>query len=80
MKKISFTLLILFFTLVNWSQQATTENFESNGLKGDLKVHDPVMIKDGDWYYVFGTGLSSKKSTDKINWINDNGVFAKGEV
>jgi arabinan endo-1,5-alpha-L-arabinosidase len=80
MKKKSFTLFILFLTLVSWSQQASPENFENNGLKGDLKVHDPVMIKGGDWYYVFGTGLSSKKSTDKINWVNDDGVFANGEV
>jgi arabinan endo-1,5-alpha-L-arabinosidase len=80
MKRNSFTLLILFFTLVTWSQEVPQETFENNGLKGDLKVHDPVMIKGGDSYYIFGTGLSSKKSTDKINWVNDHGVFAKGEV
>lgn len=75
-----FTLLILFFTLPFWSQESSQETFENNGLKGELKVHDPVMIKEGDSYYVFGTGISSKKSVDKINWQNDKGVFTKGEV
>ena len=30
-----------------------------NPLKGDLRVHDPVMIKEGDMYYVFHTGAAS---------------------
>jgi arabinan endo-1,5-alpha-L-arabinosidase len=25
-------------------------------LKGDLRVHDPVMIRQGDTFYVFSTG------------------------
>jgi arabinan endo-1,5-alpha-L-arabinosidase len=49
--------------------------FEIDSLKGDLKVHDPVMIKQKNTYYVFGTGISVKTSEDKINWKNSEGVF-----
>lgn len=51
---------------------------ENNGLKGNLGVHDPVMIKAGDTYYVFSTGLNVKTSKDKINWVNAGPVFEKG--
>ncbi len=51
-----------------------------NPLKGDLRVHDPVMIKDGDRYYVFhtGKGVSIKTSADKINWKRAGSVFKPG--
>jgi arabinan endo-1,5-alpha-L-arabinosidase len=47
-------------------------------LKGDLRVHDPVMIKQGDTYYVYhtGRGISVKTSKDMITWKRDSGVFA----
>jgi arabinan endo-1,5-alpha-L-arabinosidase len=40
-------------------------------------VHDPVMIKEGDIYYVLGTGrgISVKKSTDRVHWTNIKPVF-----
>ena len=46
-------------------------------LQGDLQVHDPVMIKEGDTYYVFATGrgISIKTSKDKINWERAGSVF-----
>lgn len=49
-----------------------------NPLKGDIRVHDPVMIKEGSTYYVFGTGkgISLKTSKDKINWKRAGAVFA----
>lgn len=35
-----------------------------------LDVHDPVMIKQDDWYYVFSTGLGVhvRRSSDMQNW------------
>lgn len=46
-------------------------------LKGDLRVHDPVMIKEGDTYYIFSTGkgISIKTSKDRITWKNTGSVF-----
>lgn len=40
-------------------------------------VHDPVMAKEGDNYYVFGTGrgVGVKTSIDRKNWENIAGVF-----
>ncbi|KAB8137612.1 family 43 glycosylhydrolase [Gracilibacillus oryzae] len=57
-------------------------------------VHDPAIIKDGDWYYVFSTdaqfkgdfcsGIQIRKSNDLINWewvgyAFENGVPAEAE-
>ncbi|MBN1307462.1 MAG: arabinan endo-1,5-alpha-L-arabinosidase [Chitinispirillaceae bacterium] len=41
-----------------------------NPLKGDLGVHDPVMIKAGSTYYIYSTGrlVGAKTSTDRITW------------
>ena len=48
-----------------------------NKLEGDLRVHDPVMIKQDDTYYVFSTGqgVSIKESKDGIHWENSGSVF-----
>ncbi|MEO8406620.1 MAG: arabinan endo-1,5-alpha-L-arabinosidase [Chitinophagaceae bacterium] len=48
-----------------------------NTLRGDLRVHDPVMIKQGNTYYIFhtGKGISIKTSTDRIHWKNAGRVF-----
>ncbi|SFR82308.1 arabinan endo-1,5-alpha-L-arabinosidase [Sphingomonas jatrophae] len=38
-------------------------------LTGDIApTHDPVMIREGDTYYAFSTGLSAKTSTDLVTW------------
>ena len=38
-------------------------------LTGDLApTHDPVIAREGDTYYVFGTGLSSRTSKDLAHW------------
>ena len=41
-----------------------------NPLKGDLNVHDPVMIKEGNTYHIYYTGwnIAAKTSTDRITW------------
>ena len=42
-------------------------------------VHDPVMAKEGDTYYVFGTGdgISTLYSKDLINWEKGNPIFSE---
>jgi beta-xylosidase len=49
-----------------------------NPLKGDIGVHDPVMIKQGSNYYVYSTGkyVQIKTSTNRINWTNRGSVFS----
>lgn len=53
-----------------------------NLLKGDIRVHDPVMIKQGDTYYVFhtGRGVSIKTSKDRINWKRAGSVFPMNKL
>jgi arabinan endo-1,5-alpha-L-arabinosidase len=50
---------------------------DNNPLKGDIRVHDPVMIKQGAVYYIFhtGRGISIKTSSDRIHWKNAGRVF-----
>lgn len=51
----------------------------NNPLKGDLAVHDPCMIKQGDTYYIFSTGrgINIKTSRDRIHWKNAGHVFGR---
>ena len=46
-------------------------------LQGDIRVHDPVMTKQGGTYYIFhtGKGISIKTSKDRIHWQNAERVF-----
>ena len=46
----------------------------------DIRVHDPVMIKQGDTYYLFctGMGISVYSSTDMKNWNKESSVFESG--
>lgn len=50
-----------------------------NPLSGDLRVHDPVMIKQGSRYYVFHTerGVSIKTSDDRTEWKRAGSVFSR---
>lgn len=43
----------------------------------EIPVHDPVMMKEGDTYYVFGTGygLEVRSSKDLKNWKIEEPVF-----
>ncbi|MBR6831272.1 MAG: arabinan endo-1,5-alpha-L-arabinosidase [Tidjanibacter sp.] len=43
------------------------------------RVHDPVMIKQGDTYYMFttGHGVSIQTSKDMVNWESGGSVFSK---
>lgn len=43
----------------------------------DIRVHDPVMIKQGNTYFLFctGMGISVFSSSDRKNWKKENPVF-----
>ena len=72
--KYSFLVTFLFtLSIQNFAQDTL------NPLKGDIRVHDPVMIKEGETYFVFGTGkgISTKTSTDKIHWKRAANIFSK---
>jgi arabinan endo-1,5-alpha-L-arabinosidase len=53
-----------------------------NPLKGDIQVHDPVMIKQGDTWYVFhtGKGISVKTSKDRITWKRAGSIFSVNKL
>ena len=48
----------------------------------DIRVHDPVVIKQGDTYYLFctGRGISVFSSTDLKNWERQPQVFTEEPV
>jgi arabinan endo-1,5-alpha-L-arabinosidase len=43
----------------------------------DVRIHDPVMIRDHGTYYLFGTGrgISVLSSTDRVRWKKEPPVF-----
>ena len=49
----------------------------SFGLSQDIRVHDPVMIREKGIYYLFctGMGISVFSSPDMTNWKKENPVF-----
>ncbi|MCC8408998.1 arabinan endo-1,5-alpha-L-arabinosidase [Mucilaginibacter sp. UR6-1] len=49
------------------------------GLKKDISVHDPVMIKQDSVYYIFctGNGIAVWSSVDMLNWKREKPVFAE---
>jgi arabinan endo-1,5-alpha-L-arabinosidase len=50
----------------------------SVGAQG-IRVHDPVMIREGDTYYLFctGMGISVFSSPDRKNWKPEKSVFSE---
>ena len=65
---ISLMLLALNTTLVAYGQQRHKEHVPF--VTDTPMVHDPVMAKEGDTYYIFATGMGVQKmtSTDRKNW------------
>ncbi|MCD2323069.1 arabinan endo-1,5-alpha-L-arabinosidase [Sphingomonas sp. IC-56] len=66
------------------AQQAASTGTTLNArLTGDLApTHDPVIARDGDTYYVFGTGhgerlVETKSSKDLTHWTAGAPVFTK---
>lgn len=70
-KDFYFLLFLVFSYLISYGQENKTQ--------GDVRVHDPVMIKEGDTYYIFhtGMGISVKTSKDKIHWSKDSSVLSQ---
>jgi arabinan endo-1,5-alpha-L-arabinosidase len=68
MKKL-ITLIFLCLGLQAYAQEYLT----------DISVHDPVMIKEGDTYYLFSTGwgINIWSSTNKKSWKKEPAVFDK---
>lgn len=68
--KTKFKLVILLFLIV----------FESNAQT--ISVHDPVVIKEKDTYYLFctGKGISVFSSKDLKNWNKEPAVFKEKPV
>ncbi len=60
-----FLILMFLSAQALWSQSA------------DIRVHDPVMIKEGNTYYLFctGRGISVYSSKDMKNWTSQKPVF-----
>jgi arabinan endo-1,5-alpha-L-arabinosidase len=74
-------LFFILFSAINTLAQVPADH-EKITEKFDPKnppIHDPVMGKDGDTYYVFGTGLGihTLYSTDLVNWQKGKSVFDK---
>lgn len=66
-KRILIIALVLFNLLPLWSQT------------GRIQVHDPVMIKEADTWYLFctGMGISVWSSKDMATWKGEKPVFDK---
>lgn len=82
----SLNLLLLFaaawVSLAISGCQGTAEPPRMLSLEGNLRAHDPVMIRQNDTYYVFTTGgrpgrglIPIKCSDDMINWERCGYVF-----
>lgn len=61
----------VFGILMMWGNLAFSQS-------GDVIVHDPVMIKQDDMYYVFhsGKGIPVKSSKDMKSWKQEKPVFS----
>nr|WKN34089.1 arabinan endo-1,5-alpha-L-arabinosidase [Tunicatimonas sp. TK19036] len=70
MKTAQRLLVTLFFV-------ALIINQHSYAQETDIRVHDPVMIKQGDMYYLFctGRGISVFSSPDMKTWTEEEPVF-----
>lgn len=67
-----FTAICCFIMLM-------TNKAPAQELRSSIPVHDPVMAKQGDTYYLFctGQGITSWSSKDLKNWKREKPVFAK---
>lgn len=60
---------ILLYTCGTFAQEART----------NISVHDPVMAKQGEKYYLFGTGMGIDvwSSSDMKSWTKEKSVFSE---
>lgn len=83
-KKLLFTIIVFSIFYFN-SLAQDDQTSESKKLIFDPTnpyVHDPVMAKDGDVYYVFstGTGVSVMSSKDLKTWKKEKQIFESAPV
>ena len=71
------TLLFFNFVLcVSFGQATSTDFPRLFAVEGNTTpVHDPVLIKQGDTYYLFATGGSLCRSKDLMRWTMAGKVF-----
>ncbi|MCH7414737.1 arabinan endo-1,5-alpha-L-arabinosidase [Belliella sp. R4-6] len=69
MKNSLLTLLAFLISLTTWSQDQEYSTV--------IPVHDPVMIKEGDTFYLFSTGrgIAVWSSPDMKKWKREEAVF-----
>ena len=77
LKSLRYFRVTLCLSIVVLSPAGSQAQTTASPLKGDLRVHDPCMIKAADRYYVFSTGkgIRIKTSDDRIHWKNAGRVF-----
>ena len=75
--KFSLITLLCFTTLFT-NAQRQPDSVGTIKPTRETPVHDPVMIKEGNTYYLFctGFGISVFSSTDMKNWKKEKPVFA----
>src|SRR5258708_20728671 len=84
------TILVILFTLKSLAQTppSASDSARRRFMQApvgtvtptrETSVHDPVMIKENDTYYIFctGNGISSFSSKDMKNWRRRMPVFSR---
>lgn len=80
MKTLLLTFAALGLSSAAIAQDAAPVPTLNSQLSGDLTVHDPVIIREGDTYYVFSTVgkyIGIRTSKDLKTWTNAGAVFAE---
>lgn len=74
----SILIVILCFASLFANAQRQPDSVGTVKPTRETPVHDPVMIKEGNTYYLFctGFGISVFSSTDMKNWKKEKPVFA----
>lgn len=84
----NLTILLCFTSLYAWAQQPAAPDTARRRQQSpvgsitatrETPVHDPVMIKQNNTYYLFctGFGVSVYSSQDMKNWRKEKSVFSK---
>lgn len=76
----TFLRAVMAVVLVTASQAVVAQEASklNDQLTGDLSpTHDPVIAREGNTYYVFGTGFSTRTSPDLIHWTLAKPLFEK---
>ncbi|WP_162054449.1 arabinan endo-1,5-alpha-L-arabinosidase [Pontibacter pamirensis] len=71
--------LLKLVVLLTFLLAAVPSAFAQTQQNKRISVHDPVMTKEGDTYYLFATGrgIAVWSSKDMINWEREKPVFEK---